>query len=103
MLKAKDIHTLKADVDTRNSSTIEGFTAWLIEALNGLLPEDRVVMEHRFGLNDKQNLSLSALAEMYGVSRGRITQRERRAIRILRGMYVGYGEYGKWKYEEENA
>lgn len=52
--------------------------------LNSLPEKEKIILEHRFGLNGKNMLSCGELAKNFGVSRERIRQREEYALKISR-------------------
>jgi RNA polymerase primary sigma factor len=50
-----------------------------------MLPDnERVVVQHRFGINDQKTLTLDKLGEQFGLSRERIRQIEGKALRRLK-------------------
>ena len=59
-------------------------TKLVIEALNELDPQEREVLEHRYGLHDRPALVLREVGRLMGVSRERVRQIEVKATRRLR-------------------
>ena len=56
----------------------------IAEVLGGLTPRDRRVIELRFGLRDGRPRTLEEVARVFGVTRERVRQLERRALARLR-------------------
>jgi len=53
------------------------------EALNQLSDKEKDIIEHRFGLNNKYQMSLKEIGEIYNLTKERIRQIEKRAIQKL--------------------
>jgi RNA polymerase primary sigma factor len=53
------------------------------EALNQLSEKEKDIIEHRFGLNNKSQMSLKEIGEIYNLTKERIRQIEKRAIQKL--------------------
>jgi len=53
------------------------------EALNQLSEKEKDIIEHRFGLNNKYQMSLKEIGEIYNLTKERIRQIEKRAIQKL--------------------
>jgi RNA polymerase primary sigma factor len=53
------------------------------EALNQLSDKEKDIIEHRFGLNNKSQMSLKEIGEIYNLTKERIRQIEKRAIQKL--------------------
>ncbi|MEB3222452.1 MAG: sigma-70 family RNA polymerase sigma factor [Candidatus Sericytochromatia bacterium] len=58
--------------------------SWLAEALEGLSDRERLLLEHRFGLNGREELLLREVGEHLHVTRQRASQLEARALAKLR-------------------
>lgn len=53
------------------------------ELLTTLKPRERLVLEHRFGLNDKEQMTLEDVSKIIGTNKERVRQIESRALRRL--------------------
>ncbi len=53
------------------------------EALNQLSEKEKDIIEHRFGLNNKSQMSLKEIGEIYNLTKERIRQIEKRALQKL--------------------
>ncbi|MCY1152152.1 MAG: RNA polymerase sigma factor RpoD/SigA [Sphaerochaetaceae bacterium] len=53
------------------------------EALDQLSDKEKDIIEHRFGLNNKSQMSLKEIGEIYNLTKERIRQIEKRAIQKL--------------------
>ncbi len=53
------------------------------EALNQLSKKEKDIIEHRFGLNNKSQMSLKEIGEIYNLTKERIRQIEKRALQKL--------------------
>lgn len=54
------------------------------DSFNSLTQNERTVLELRFGLDDKPSLTLQQIGDALGVTRERVRQLEKRALRKLR-------------------
>jgi RNA polymerase primary sigma factor len=63
-------------------------TTLVIEALKELEPQEREVLEYRFGLHERRALVLREVGKLMGVSRERVRQIEVKATRRLRRMLL---------------
>ena len=68
---------LESLVKSDNKNMINNF-------LNGLKDRERYIIEHRFGLNNKDIKTLEKIGEDFGVTRERIRQVEFEAMKKLR-------------------
>lgn len=80
-------------VDDTATSGEEGLlkneaTTLVIEALKELDPQEREVLEYRFGLHERRALVLREVGKIMGVSRERVRQIEVKATRRLRRMLL---------------
>lgn len=55
--------------------------------LSGLTPEEKKILEHRFGIEDETFHTLEETGKMLGVTRERIRQIEAKALEKLRKQY----------------
>ncbi len=58
------------------------------EALNQLSEKEKDIIEHRFGLNNKYQMSLKEIGEVYNLTKERIRQIEKRALQKLQNTEV---------------
>ncbi|NCD04950.1 MAG: RNA polymerase sigma factor RpoD/SigA [Spirochaetia bacterium] len=58
------------------------------EALNQLSEKEKDIIEHRFGLNNKYQMSLKEIGEIYNLTKERIRQIEKRAIQKLQNTEI---------------
>ncbi|MGD1816767.1 MAG: sigma-70 family RNA polymerase sigma factor [Pleomorphochaeta sp.] len=58
------------------------------EALNQLSDKEKDIIEHRFGLNNKYQMSLKEIGEVYNLTKERIRQIEKRALQKLQNTEV---------------
>jgi len=70
--------------DTDERLLQASFSQALADALEGLPPREREVLQLRFGLVDKNARTLREVGEILGLSRERVRQIETRALRRLR-------------------
>ena len=78
VLKDEKIESpLESLVKSDNKNMINNF-------LNGLKDRERYIIEHRFGLNNKDIKTLEKIGEDFGVTRERIRQVEFEAMKKLR-------------------
>lgn len=74
--------------DTDERLLQASFTRALEDALEGLPPREREVLQLRFGLQDKKARTLREVGEILGLSRERVRQIETRALRRLRRSHL---------------
>jgi RNA polymerase primary sigma factor len=63
----------------------------LEEALKQLPERERIILRHRFGLDDDETETLEQLGRQFGVSRERIRQLEARGLKLLRAICAQQG------------
>lgn len=54
------------------------------ESLNGLDPRKKKILEYRFGIGLDHNYTLSEVSKMLGISRERVRQIEKEALRNIK-------------------
>lgn len=64
--------------------SMEGVPEALAEALEGLTPREREIVELRFGLGDDESRTLEKVGQAFGVTRERIRQIEKKALDKMR-------------------
>ena len=74
--------------DTDERLLQASFSQALTDALEGLPPREREVLQLRFGLKDKRARTLREVGEILGLSRERVRQIETRAFRRLRRSHL---------------
>lgn len=74
--------------DTDERLLQASFAQALVDALEGLPPREREVLQLRFGLRDKRARTLREVGELLGLSRERVRQIETRALRRLRRSHI---------------
>jgi RNA polymerase primary sigma factor len=86
-----ELLTMLEDVNTPSpAETVQGHL--MVEELNALMeevlsPREILVLHKRFGLRDEERHTLQELADVLGISRERVRQIERKALRKLRHPY----------------
>ena len=74
--------------------------------LEALTDRERIVVESRYGLNDRQRLTLEELGKSFGLTRERIRQLQERALRKLKhpaNIAKLRGYFNLWEVKRPNA
>jgi RNA polymerase nonessential primary-like sigma factor len=74
-------------------ATQEGLSRDLVACLNTLTPQQRLVLRLRYGLNNHQPMTFQAIGEQLNLTRERIRQIEKEAIKRLRQQQVEMVNY----------
>ena len=73
----------------------------LEEALSCLTDKERIVVNHRFGLNDTRSYTLEEIGKLLGVTRERVRQIEAQALDKLRNPRRCENQIAEWEKQRE--
>ncbi len=75
---------IESDIETPDAQVMSSIMIDDInEALNQLSEKEKDIIEYRFGLNNKSQMSLKQIGEIYNLTKERIRQIEKRALQKL--------------------
>jgi RNA polymerase sigma factor (sigma-70 family) len=76
----------EADLNKRNNDTY--YTQLILEKLSRLSPKEQFVIERRFGLNNKEMMSLREIGKIFDATPESIRYIEKKAIKKLKSMMI---------------
>ncbi|MGD1821172.1 MAG: sigma-70 family RNA polymerase sigma factor [Pleomorphochaeta sp.] len=80
---------IESDIDSPDKQVMSDLLIDDInEALNQLSEKEKDIIEYRFGLNNKSQMSLKEIGEIYNLTKERIRQIEKRALQRLQNTEV---------------
>ncbi len=80
---------VESDIDSPDKQVMSGLMREDInEAISQLSDKEKDIIEHRFGLNNKSQMSLKQIGEIYSLTKERIRQIEKRALQKMNNTEV---------------
>jgi RNA polymerase primary sigma factor len=88
----KDIIADPTSIDAAQQSRTNDLMAFILNAMDGLTEKEKIVLQHRYGLNGYVEKTLEETGSRLDITRERVRQIENAAIKKIRAMARRYGD-----------